>query len=67
MRIKVAYCGYVRKDGSINQVAFDTEKKIYTNNSVTYDFTFIEAKISKDVDRLRHTLRANNYEERKEI
>ena len=67
MRVKVAYCGYVRKDGSINQVAFDTEKKVYTNNDIKQGFTFIEAKISRDVDWLRYALRADCYEERKEI
>lgn len=67
MRINVAYCGHVRKDGSINQVSFDTEKKVYTNNNGTQGFTFIEAKISRDVDWLRYALRAECYEERKEI
>ena len=53
MRIKVAYCGYVRKDGSINQVAFDTEKKVYTNNDIKQGFTFIEAKILKEQEFLK--------------
>ena len=67
MRIKTAYCGHVRKDGSINQVSFDTEKKVYTNNDITHDFIFIEAKMSRDVDKLRCELRTKGYEERKEI
>ena len=61
--IKVAYCGYVRKDGSINQLTFYPEEKTFTNKDVSSNFTFVEARISADVDALRDTLKENGYKE----
>lgn len=63
MIIKVAYYGYRRKDGSYNQVVFDTEHKTYCNwdGGYTKGATLIEAHISKDVDMLRRQLNNEGY------
>ena len=67
MIIKVKYCGYCRKDGTYNEVTFDTETKRFTNWSETHlEFAdpyraFVEAKISGDVDYLRRKLFQDGY------
>lgn len=61
MKIKVAYCKYVRKDGSVNSCAIDTEKKTYTNHSYAKLDVFIEAAVSKDVDSFRKAIKADGY------
>lgn len=68
MIIKCTYCGYVRKDGTVNSVMFDTERKTFTDNCDVSRFdAFIEAAQSKDVNNLRTQLVENGYrkEERK--
>lgn len=67
MRIKIAYCKHVRKDGSINQVTFDPEKKMFTRKDVSTDFIFVEAQMSRDVDSLVRELVNNGYEEKEEM
>ena len=69
MIIKVGYCGYCRKDGTYNEVTFDTETKRFTNWSETHPefaypyLVFVEARISADVDYLRGKLIEDGYEE----
>ena len=61
MRIKVAFCKYVRKDGTVNSCTIDTEKKTYTTDMDARFDAFIEAAVSKDVDRFREKAEANGY------
>lgn len=61
MIIKVAYCKYVRKDGSINMVVFDTEKKKLLNDC-SENYIFVEAQMSHDVDTLREALIKDGYD-----
>ena len=65
MRIKVAYCKHVRKDGTINAVLFDTETKEYWNDDDLYypyaSYEFVEAAQSRDVNALRERLKREGY------
>ena len=63
MKIKVAYYGHCRKDGSYNMVAFDTETKTFVNwdGGCSEDATLVEAKLSRDVDMLREKLEVDGY------
>ena len=63
MKIKVAYYGYIRKNGRYNMVMFDTENKTYVNWDGGYAScaTVIAAAHSCDVDFLRAQLDANGY------
>lgn len=61
MRIKVAYCKYLRKDGTVNSCTIDTEKKTYTPQDDARFDVFIEAAVSKDVDRFRQKAEENGY------
>lgn len=63
MKIKVAYCGYVRKDGTINSVLFDTETKEYWNDGFVcgLQYVFVEAAQSRDVAALREYLDKEGY------
>ena len=64
MIIKVKYCGYMRKDGTYNEVTFDTERKVYTDwetNELPYSSGFVEAHTSKDIEYLRFKLEQNGY------
>ena len=63
MKIKVAYYGHCRKDGSYNMVAFDTETKTFVNWDYGYSggATLVEAKLSRDVDMLREKLEEDGY------
>lgn len=65
MEIKVAYYGHCRKDGTYNMVTFDTEAKTFVNWDGGYSLfaLLVEAKHSRDVDRLREKLEACGYKE----
>ena len=65
MKLKMAYYGYVRKDGTYNMVLVDTEAKTYSNwaETCSEDTTLIEAKASKDVDALRERCIKDGYRE----
>ncbi len=69
MRQVLKYC-HCRKDGTCNGVAFDTETKTYTNRiDGNHDFyklykgryVFVEAAMSRDVDKLRSYLDDEGY------
>lgn len=64
MRVKVAYYGYKRNNGTYNQVVFDTDHKVFCNWDYGYTkgATLIEARMSKDVDTLRKRLIYEGYE-----
>ena len=63
MKVKVAYYGYIRKNGRYNMVTFDTESKIYVtwDGGCTPDAVLVEAMLSRDVDAMRAHLDANGY------
>ena len=64
MKVKVAYCKYVRKNGTINTVWFDTEERKFTSSDSMYRCdVFIEAQQSKDVNSLREHLRKEGWQE----
>lgn len=64
MKVEVAYCKRVRKDGTINSIWFDTETKKFTSSDTAYGFdVFIEAAQSKDVNALRERLRKEGWQE----
>ena len=65
MIIRVSYCR-MRKDGTINEVTFDTERKIYSDRENSPEFlqkhrAFVEAKVSCDVTELRKKLVQDGY------
>ena len=59
MIIKVMYCK-MRKDGTCNNVVFDTETKELLHG-YTGGYVFVEAKMSRDVDNLREALITEGY------
>ncbi len=63
MKIKVAYYGRCRKNGTYNMVTFDTEAKTFVNwgGSCSDNAVLVEAKLSQDVDMLREQLEVNGY------
>ena len=63
MKIRVAYYGHCRKNGTYNMVTFDTEAKTFVNWNGGYlgDAVLVEAKLSRDVDMLREHLEVNGY------
>lgn len=67
MIITVEYCQYMRKDGSYNRCAIDTERKIYCNHSEAYRFdepnAYVEAHMSRDVDSARRCAIKSGYRE----
>ena len=63
MRIKVEYCGYLRKNGTYNACTIDTEEKTYTNNCDSWCDGFVEAYKSRDVDTFRRLAIRNGYKE----
>lgn len=68
MLVKVMYCKYVRKNGGMNSVCFDTDKKIFSNKDrCIIGYTFVEAQQSRDVDALRKALIADGYVESDEV
>lgn len=66
MIIKVTYCKKMRKDGSYNEVVFDTDAKqiLHGGYDVIIDRAFVEAAISSDVDNLRMRLYRDGYTDR---
>ena len=63
MKVKVAYYGYIRKNGRYNMVVFDTENKTYVtwDDGCTPDAVLVETMLSRDVDAMRAHLDANGY------
>ena len=63
MKLKIAYYGHCRKDGSYNMVSFDTAAKTFVNwdGGFSKDVVLVEAKLSSDVDALRKRLKADGY------
>lgn len=64
MKIKVAYYGHCRKDGTYNMVTFDTEAKTFVNwdGGCSDNAVLVEALLSRDVDMLREHLEVNGYQ-----
>lgn len=63
MKIKVAYYGHCRKNGTYNMVTFDTEAKTFVNWDGGYsdNAVLVEAILSRDIDMLREHLEVNGY------
>lgn len=63
MKIKVAYYGHCRKNGTYNMVTFDTEAKTFVNwdGGCSDNAVLVEAMFSWNVDVLREHLEVNGY------
>lgn len=62
MKLHIKYCGYMRNDGTYNEIYMDTETKSYWDFKYHHsDFQFVEAYMSRDVNALRKRLQEEGW------
>lgn len=62
MKLHIRYCGYLRNDGTYNEIYMDTETNRYWDSIPNNEeFQFVEAHMSRDVTALREQLQTEGW------